>query len=126
MWRLEDGEVRVAVVHRPRYDDWTLPKGKLDEGEDELGAAVREIREETGARVEVGHDLGAVDYVVSKDGRTRPKRVRYWALRWVDGSFRPGEEVDELRWLPVADAAGVLTYARDRQVLTRFATLPVG
>jgi 8-oxo-dGTP pyrophosphatase MutT (NUDIX family) len=125
LWRADDGPVHVAVVHRPRHDDWTLPKGKLDADEDELDAAVREIREETGARVEVGADLGVIEYMVSKDGRTRPKTVRYWALRWIGGGFQASEEVDDLRWLPITEAAALLTYARDRQVLTRFAALPV-
>jgi 8-oxo-(d)GTP phosphatase len=124
LWRAADDDVHVAVVHRPRYDDWTLPKGKLGPGEDEQGAAVREILEETGATVDVGPDLGYVDYVVSKDGYTRPKTVRYWALRWTGGDFTPNEEVDQLRWLPVVEAAQLLTHARDRQVLTRFAAAP--
>jgi 8-oxo-dGTP pyrophosphatase MutT (NUDIX family) len=120
LWREEDGETLVAVVHRPRHDDWSLPKGRLDEGEDEQTAAVREVLEETGARVEVGEDLGAVDYIVTKDGRTRPKTVRYWAMRFAGGGFEPSGEVDALDWLPVTDAAGRLSYARDRQVLARF------
>jgi 8-oxo-(d)GTP phosphatase len=124
LWRSADDDVHVAVVHRPRYDDWTLPKGKLDPGEDEQDAAVREVLEETGASVDVGHDLGYVEYVVSKNGYTCPKRVRYWALRWNGGEFVPNPEVDELRWLPVTQAAQLLTHARDRQVLTRFAAQP--
>jgi 8-oxo-dGTP diphosphatase len=125
VWRERDGEVVVAVVHRPRHDDWSLPKGKLDAGEDEESAALREVGEETGARVELGADLGTVDYVVTKGGLTRPKRVRYWAMRWTGGEFAPSDEVDELRWLPIADAGERLTYARDRRILTRFAAGPV-
>jgi 8-oxo-(d)GTP phosphatase len=126
VWRSAGDDVEVALVHRPRYDDWSLPKGKLDPGEPELDAAVREIREEMGAEVEVGHDLGTIDYIVSKRGSTRPKTVRYWALRYTDGEFVANDEVDDLRWLPVAEAAQLASYARDRQVLARFAAMPVG
>jgi 8-oxo-dGTP pyrophosphatase MutT (NUDIX family) len=126
LWREHGGEVQVAVIHRPRHDDWTLPKGKLHDAEGELEAAVREIVEETGAEVEVGPDLGTVEYLVSRSGRTRPKTVRYWALRWSAGEFVPTDEVDALEWLGLAEAARRLSYGRDRQVLARFAALPVG
>jgi 8-oxo-dGTP diphosphatase len=114
------------VVHRPRRGDWSLPKGKLDPGEDEQTAAVREVREETGASVDVGPDLGTVDYVVTKEGCTRPKTVRYWAMRRTGGDFTATEEVDALEWLPLRAAAERLSYARDRHVLARFAALPSG
>jgi 8-oxo-dGTP pyrophosphatase MutT (NUDIX family) len=124
LWRDGEGGVEVALVHRPRHDDWTLPKGKLDDGEDETAAALREVAEETGAIVELGPDLGSVDYLVTKDGRTLPKTVRYWGMRYAAGEFTPNGEVDALEWMGVAEAAARLSYPRDRQVLARFAAIP--
>lgn len=109
-----DGTVQVLVVHRPRYDDWSFPKGKLDPGEDFLAAAVREVREETGLEVEVGEELAPVRY---HDHRGRPKVVRYWRMRAVGGAFEPNDEVDEVRWLPADDARPLLTYPHDRALL---------
>lgn len=104
----------VAVVHRPEYDDWTLPKGKLDAGETFEAAALREVREETGLRCELVRELPPVHYEV----RGRPKRVRYWLMDVVeDPDFAPNSEVDELRWLSAEDAAQLLTYDRDKEVL---------
>jgi 8-oxo-dGTP diphosphatase len=105
---------RVALVHRPKYDDWTLPKGKLDPGETFEEAALREVSEETGIRAELGRELPSTRYRDSKD---RPKIVRYWEMRPVSGEFSPNEEVDELRWLEPAEAAELLTYERDGEVL---------
>ena len=105
---------RVAVVHRPKYDDWTFPKGKLDPGEGFEAAALREVEEETGLRCELGDELAATAYVDSK-GRT--KLVRYWEMTPVGGEFAPGDEVDELRWLPPHEARELLTYDRDRELL---------
>ena len=122
VWR-SDGRGRrvVAVIHRPKYDDWSLPKGKLDPGEDDHEAAVREIREETAAHGEITGDLGEVRYRVSRRGRRADKVVRYFEMRvTADGPFVPNAEVDELRWLPVEEAAELLTYERDRDVLGRF------
>jgi 8-oxo-dGTP pyrophosphatase MutT (NUDIX family) len=121
VWRREGDQVVVAVIHRPRHGDWSLPKGKLDDGEDELAAAVREVREEIGADVEPGEDLGTVGYRVRRGGRLLPKTVRYWAMRYRDGAFAPNAEVDEVAWLTVTAAAGRLSYTRDRDVLLRFA-----
>jgi 8-oxo-dGTP diphosphatase len=106
---------RVPVVHRPRYDDWSLPKGKLDAGESFEQAALREVEEETGLRCELVRELPSVEYEV----RARPKLVRYW-LMTVDSDlgFSPNSEVDELRWLSAADAAALLTYDRDKEVLS--------
>ncbi|MEO8456370.1 MAG: bifunctional NUDIX hydrolase/histidine phosphatase family protein [Chloroflexota bacterium] len=115
-----DNEVEVAIIHRPRYDDWSMPKGKLNPGEIELEGAVREIAEETGYRVTVGPPLGIVEY--EKLGR--PKVVRYWAMRAEGGMFVPSREVDELRWLHVDDAFALLTQPRDVDLLKRFARKP--
>lgn len=109
---MRDG--KVAVVHRPRYDDWSLPKGKLDPGEDFLAAAIREVREEIGAEVRVGRELPAVEYA---DHEGRRKLVRYWLMEAERVDFTPNEEVDELRWLDPARARDLLTYPRDRDVL---------
>ena len=105
---------RVALVHRPEYDDWTLPKGKLDPGEGFEEAALREVEEETGLRCELGAELPRTHY---EDSKGRPKVVRYWQMTPVSGEFEPNEEVDELRWLTPAEAAELLTYERDREVV---------
>jgi 8-oxo-dGTP diphosphatase len=111
----------VAVVHRPRYDDWTLPKGKLHPGEHPLVAAVREVEEETGAQVEAGRRLTSVEYPLGSDCL---KRVSYWAMRYRGGQHLPGDEVDRLRWATVAEATQQLSYPADRGVLADFARLP--
>jgi 8-oxo-dGTP diphosphatase len=106
---------RVALVHRPEYDDWTLPKGKLDPGETFEQAALREVREETGLDARLVRELPAVRYEVGG----RPKLVRYWLMDVAEPgpAFEPNDEVDELRWLSAADAAALLTYDRDKEVL---------
>lgn len=123
LWRPQEftGSPEVAVIHRPRYDDWSLPKGKLERGETEPVAAVREIEEETGFRAHLGRRLASVSYPV---GDTT-KRVRYWMARSVRGEFAANEEVDELKWLPAEDAMSQVHYALDRKVLRRFVKLPV-
>ncbi|MFI6096709.1 NUDIX domain-containing protein [Lentzea sp. NPDC051213] len=120
LWRDADGDVEVAIVHRQRYDDWSLPKGKLDRGETVPACAVREILEETGYSCVLGRHLRQVSYEV----RSVPKTVDYYAAEAVSGSFVANEEVDELRWLPVAAASELLTYEPDRAVLEEFARLP--
>ncbi|GLY53992.1 NUDIX hydrolase [Lentzea sp. NBRC 102530] len=120
LWRDADGDVEVAVVHRQRYDDWSLPKGKLDPGETIPACAVREIAEETGYSSVLGRHLRQVSYSV----RGVPKTVDYYAALAVSGSFAENEEVDELRWLPVAEASALLTYEPDREVLEEFSRLP--
>lgn len=122
VWRDGPGGIHVAVVHRPKYDDWTLPKGKCEPGEHVLLTAVREVEEETGQRVILGRRLSPSYYKV--DGR--PKRVDYWAGHSVDPSapFLPGHEVDDLAWMPMAAAAQRLTYDRDVAVLAEFAGGP--
>ncbi len=111
----------IAVVHRPRYDDWSLPKGKVDPGETEPVTAVREVHEETGYTAHLGRRLIAVSYPVEQG----VKKVRYWAARCVDGSFAPNDEVDELKWLTVAEAMKQLGYQLDRKVLRHFEKGPV-
>jgi 8-oxo-dGTP diphosphatase len=104
---------RIAVVHRPRYDDWSLPKGKLDPGETWEEAALREVREETGLECELGEELSSTSY---RDRKGRSKLVRYWLMEPVGGEFAPNDEVDELRWLTPAEAAALLTYPRDKEL----------
>ncbi len=101
----------MAVVHRPRYDDWTYPKGKLDPGESFEEAALREVEEETGLVCELGDELESTTYV---DGKGRPKLVRYWEMTPVGGEFRANDEVDELRWVTPEEANRMLSYDRDR------------
>ena len=111
------GGVELVVVHRPRYDDWSLPKGKLDPGEDWETAALREVQEETGQRGRLGRELDPVFY---DDRKGRSKAVRYWLLEAdPDGGaqFVPNEEVDEVLWLSPEAALDRLTYAKDRAVL---------
>jgi 8-oxo-dGTP diphosphatase len=106
---------RVAVVHRPKYDDWSLPKGKLDPGEGWEQAALREVEEETGLCCRLLRELDDDLYL---DRRGRPKRVRWWAMEVVEeGPFAPSEEVDELRWVPAAEAGALLSYAHDRALV---------
>lgn len=120
LWRHgQGGEPEVAVIRRPRYGDWTLPKGKLKRGESSLDAAVREVAEETGQRAQPGRPLGESRYQVG----SRAKVVEYWAMRALGGEFVAGDEVDEVRWLPAADAATLLSYDRDREILRRFLAL---
>jgi 8-oxo-dGTP diphosphatase len=103
-----------VVVHRPRYDDWTFPKGKALDGEPAEDNAEREVREETGFRCERGPEIAAIDYV---DHLGRSKTVRYWLMYPAGGAFAPNAEVDELRWVDAPTASALLTYAHDRRVL---------
>lgn len=115
IWRAGDADVvEVLVVHRPRYDDWSFAKGKCDPGESFEQTALREVQEETGLDVELGRPLPDVRY---RDHEDRPKLVRYWTATVTGGAFVANDEVDEIRWLPVAEAAALLSYAHDRDLL---------
>lgn len=118
VWREGPQGVEVLLVHRPKYDDWSLPKGKLEPGEADEDGALREVEEETGLRCRLGPEVGRVRY---RDRRDRPKVVRYWAMRKVDGRFTPHDEVDEVRWVSVAEAAKLASYERDVGIVRRFA-----
>ena len=121
VWRFHGDQTEVLVIHRPRYDDWSLPKGKAEAGERDEDTAVREVIEETGYVCQLGAELGDVRYL---DRSGRYKVVRYWAMEPVeDLGFEPGAEVDERRWLPMAEAAGLLSYERDGDVLATFEAL---
>ena len=113
--RTAAGETEVLVVHRPRYDDWSLPKGKLEPGESFEDAAVREVEEETGIRCERGEELAPHRYI---DRKGRDKVVRWWRMTPTATSpFVANDEVDELRWLPAGEAATLLTYDADRKLV---------
>jgi 8-oxo-dGTP pyrophosphatase MutT (NUDIX family) len=120
LWRPRSGgQVEVAVVHRPHHRDWSLPKGKVDPGESDEHAALREVEEETGVRPRLGPELGVARY---RDGRGRPKQVRYWLMEPADPDerpkFQPNHEIDELRWCSAADTGKLLSYEHDRKLIT--------
>jgi 8-oxo-(d)GTP phosphatase len=118
VWRPFRGADQVLLVHRPAYDDWSLPKGKLDHDEEEWTAAVREILEETTLRCRPGRDLGTISY---RDSEGRPKVVRYWQMRAPRGQrAAAAHEVDEVRWLRLDEAIAQLSYTHDRDVVRRF------
>lgn len=122
LWRSgDDSTVEVAVVHRPRYDDWSLPKGKLKEGETVPAAAVREVAEETGFATRLGRRLTTVHYPVAEGIE---KCVVYFSAAAGEGAFTAGVEVDQIRWLTVEQAVDLLSYQRDRVVLEDFTALP--
>ncbi len=108
-------------MHRPRYEDWTFPKGKNEPGESDEDCALREVEEETGILCSLGEELGVTSYV---DGRGRDKTVRYFAMRPLAGRFRPHAEVDEIAWLAPAEARRRLTYERDLDLVGRAIALP--
>jgi 8-oxo-dGTP diphosphatase len=114
--RSGDGGREVAIIHRPKYMDWSLPKGKLEPGEDWLEAGLREVEEETGYRCEASVELPPVSYL---DRKGRRKLVRYWLMEPVDGQFEPHGEVDELRWVGREEAEELLTYPHDRELVRK-------
>ena len=122
LWRPAGDSFEILLIHRPRYDDWTLPKGKVDADDaDLLATAQREVQEETGLRGRLGADLGEIHYTV----KGRPKVVRYWAMELADdasatSAFEPNAEVDELAWLPPDEARTRLVYLPDAEIIDRF------
>jgi len=106
----------VLLVHRPKYDDWSFPKGKCDDGEPDEACALREVEEETGLRCELLDEIGETSY---RDGKGRPKTVRYWWMQAVEGEFAPHDEVDEVRWETPERAAELLSWPRDLPLLER-------
>lgn len=116
VWRLsKKGNLKVLLIHRPQYDDWSFPKGKVDEGESFLEAALREVKEEVNVTGQLGPELAPTHYI---DSRGRPKVVRYWALWYLDGVFEPNDEVDKVKWMKLEKAALKLSYAHDLVLLS--------
>lgn len=116
----ESHRLEIVLVHRPAYDDWTFPKGKLHPGETEEEAALREVEEETGLRCLLEREVGLSAY---RDARGRTKTVRYWEMKPVAGIFAPANEIDDVRWVPIAEVPEALTYMRDVELLSRFEAL---
>jgi 8-oxo-(d)GTP phosphatase len=121
LWRPVATGREICLVHRPRYDDWSLPKGKLHSGEHPLRAAVREVHEETGVHTVVGPRLATQEYRLGPDRKV----VDYWSMTPADGTFVASDEVDSLRWVSFAEAAATLSYGRDREFVAAFAAAPV-
>jgi 8-oxo-dGTP pyrophosphatase MutT (NUDIX family) len=112
--RRQNGDLEIVVVHRPVHEDWSFPKGKLEEGETFEVAALREVWEETGLTCRLVRFIGHTEYV---DRKGRPKAVAYWVMVPLDGAFSPNDEVDELRWLELERASHLLSYPRDRELV---------
>ena len=125
LWRRVDGAIHVALVHRPKYDDWSLPKGKLDRDEAWVVGGVREVREETGFHGAPGRTLGESRYRVLDRGRDATKTVRWWAMRALEGSFAVSSEVDALRWVPAQAARVHAGSGYDSGPLSAFLAGPV-
>jgi 8-oxo-dGTP diphosphatase len=121
--RSEDGLVEIVLVHRPAYDDWSFPKGKLERGESEPSAALREVEEETGLRCRLIREVGVTAY---RDSRGRSKTVRYWEMAPIGGVLAAANEIDEVRWVALGAASEELSYARDRELLRSSALTAAG
>ena len=122
--RTKNGRTEYALVHRPRYDDWSLPKGKLDPGETDEETAQREVEEETGVRTALLAELSPTRY---PDRKGRLKQVRYWLMEPVDDKtpkFRPNHEIDEVRWCAAGDAGKLLHHEHDRTLIAEAEALP--
>ena len=122
--RSKNGVTQYALVHRPRYDDWSVPKGKVDPGETDEEAALREVEEETGVRSTLGPELESIRY---RDRKDRLKQVRYWLMEPVDAKvpkFRPNNEIDDVRWCSAADAGKLLSHDHDRKLIRDAEALP--
>jgi 8-oxo-(d)GTP phosphatase len=125
VWRRVVDQIELLVVHRPKYDDWSFPKGKIDRGEQLPVTAVREVGEETSVPIRLGRPLSIVRYPLSKP-RPSTKQVSYWIGRPLDAgdiTLEPNHEIDEARWVRLGDAAGMLSYVHDRELLEEFTRL---
>jgi 8-oxo-dGTP pyrophosphatase MutT (NUDIX family) len=111
--RRQRGELQIALVYRPVHQDWSFPKGKLEEGESFEEAALREVGEETGLSCRLLRFIGHTEYI---DRKGRPKAVAYWVMDSLGGAFTPNAEVDELRWVDLPDATRMLSYPRDQEL----------
>jgi 8-oxo-dGTP diphosphatase len=118
VWRERDGRLEIVLVHRPAYDDWTLPKGKVEPGESDEVAALREVEEEAGVACRLGPELASTEY---RDRNGRLKVVRYWAMTVISGEVHAQNEVDDARWVPLDEARRLLTYPRDVEVVDQAA-----
>jgi 8-oxo-dGTP diphosphatase len=117
----DEGEREVLLVHRSKYDDWTLPKGKAEPGETDEETALREVEEETGLVCELGAEVGLSEY---EDASGRPKRVRYFAMTpGPEQDARPQNEIDAVQWVPLRQAPEALSYERDVEIVERSARL---
>ncbi|HET7519140.1 MAG TPA: NUDIX hydrolase [Actinomycetes bacterium] len=115
VWRHDEAAgLEIVLVHRPAYDDWSFPKGKLGPDETEAQAALREVEEETGLVCRLGPEIGTTRY---RDPKRRPKTVRYWEMTPTAGTLAAANEVDDARWVPLGEAPGLLTYEHDRRLL---------
>ena len=116
LWRpTSSGDLEVLLVHRPKYDDWSLPKGKRDNAsESDEETALREVEEETGLKARLGRELPERRY---QDRNGRPKVVRYWSMEPIAGDFAPTDEVDEIRWATPDAARHLLSYPADAEVV---------